>query len=71
MSKRCEDFPCCGHAGDPGGCPDFENVRKCECGRKFFPDNTCFEFCPRCIAEHQLKYGYHDDEGRWVPGENE
>jgi hypothetical protein len=69
---RCEDFPCCGHGSDPGGCPDFENVRKCkECRRKFYPDNQNFENCPRCNAAHQIRHGYMDDDGHWVPGEDD
>ena len=37
---RCEDYPCCGHAGDPGGCPDFSRTVSChDCGVKFHPDD--------------------------------
>lgn len=46
---RCEDFPCCGHAGDPGGCPDYDTVRICkQCGRKFHPDNLTYDYCYAC-----------------------
>ena len=46
---RCEDFPCCGHAGDPGGCPNFEEIRTCkDCGRQFHPDDLTWDYCYRC-----------------------
>lgn len=48
---RCEDFPCCGHGSDPGGCPDYENRRVCkDCGRSFYPDNLTYDYCYRCQA---------------------
>ncbi len=69
---RCEDYPCCGHAGDPGGCPDFENKRTCKtpgCGMQFYPDNYCYDFCSRCNADHQIRHGYMDEEtGQWIEG---
>ena len=48
---KCEDYPCCGHAGDPGGCPDMETIVKCkDCGRKFHPDDLSYDYCYRCQA---------------------
>lgn len=61
MSRR-EDYPCCGHAGDPDGCPDMERVNTCEdCGTRFHPDNRCFYKCPRCNALNEIRHGYYDD----------
>lgn len=50
--SRCEDYPCCGHAGDPDGCPDFSRENECEdCGRSFHPDGGTERFCHRCLAQ--------------------
>lgn len=42
---RCEDFPCCGHANDPEGCPDPEKM-----AAGYFPYN-----CIEC--GDPIKYG--------------
>lgn len=56
---RCEDYPCCGHAGDLDGCPDFSRTNKCKkCGMKFHPDNTCWDYCLKCNSEE-----YDRDDG--------
>ena len=70
---KCEDFPCCGHAGDPDGCPDTQSTNQCkQCGTSFHPDNRCFDFCSRCNAEYEIKNGYIDeDTGEYVPGEED
>ncbi len=57
--SRCEDFPCCGHAGDLDGCPDMDRVNECkDCGERFHPDNRCEKYCSRCVALSEIKNGY-------------
>ncbi len=69
---RCEDYPCCGHAGDPDGCPDMSRLNTCQgCGAQFHPDNRCEDFCPRCNAMHDIKHGYVDSDGHYEPGEDD
>jgi len=54
--SRCEDYPCCGHAGDPGGCPSRE-LRTCkDCGVKFHPDDLCWDYCYRCQEAERRRY---------------
>ncbi len=46
---RCEDFPCCGHAQDPGGCVDYSRINTCkDCGRQFHPDSLTENYCYVC-----------------------
>ena len=53
---RCEDFPCCGHGSDPGGCPDFSRQNTCEdCGRKFYPDALTSRYCYACGSTPRFK----------------
>lgn len=60
---RCEDYPCCGHAGDPDGCPDMNTVNTClDCGRSH-PDNRCFDYCGQCVARFERGGGWSED---WV-----
>lgn len=52
---RCEDFPCCGHGSDPGGCPDFSRLNTCKgCRTKFHPDDLSYDYCYRCQAQNAL-----------------
>lgn len=51
MSKRCEDFPCCGH--ELGCCPDFDESgrqlnMKCVCGA-IVPLTSRFSICEGCM----------------------
>ena len=57
--SRCEDFPCCGHGNDPGGCPDFETTRNCkDCGTAFHPDSLTWDYCYGCADKPRL--------GKWT-----
>lgn len=65
--SRCEDYPCCGHAGDPGGCPDFTNLVKChDCGREFYPDDLSHDYCYRCQAVKRYGEGDYEDQGDYA-----
>lgn len=57
---RCEDFPCCGHAGDPGGCPNFEKLVECKgCRKTFYPDDLAVNYCYACQEDN---WGEDDHE---------
>ena len=47
--SRCEDYPCCEHAGDGGPCPDESGRFRCvECGG-MMPRNASSSLCNKCI----------------------
>lgn len=60
---RCEDYPCCGHADDPGGCPDFSRTVRCKgCGTKFHPDELTENYCYACQNYQENENEYWDEE---------
>lgn len=68
---RCEDYPCCGHVGDEGPCPDFDpdtgeqlNM-KCTCGA-VLPITARYSICDGCIRRSRIEdgddYDYEPDD---------
>jgi hypothetical protein len=65
---RCEDYPCCGHVGDDGPCPDFDPETgkqlnmKCTCGASV-PLGSRFSICAGCLRRggEDDGYSFHGD----------
>lgn len=65
---RCEDYPCCGHVGSDGPCPDFDpdtgkqlNMR-CVCGAEV-PLTSRSSLCRSCLsAPDEDGFSYGDDD---------
>lgn len=65
---RCEDYPCCGHVGEDGPCPDFDpdtgkqlNMR-CVCGARV-PLGSRSSICAGCLRRAAIEDGdYPDDD---------
>jgi hypothetical protein len=62
---RCEDYPCCGHVGEDGPCPDFDpdtgkqlNMR-CVCGAAV-PLSSRSSLCAGCLRRGMAEDGYDD-----------
>lgn len=53
---KCEDYPCCGHVGDEGPCPDFDEETgeqlnmKCVCGA-VLPIHSRSSLCRSCLHD--------------------
>lgn len=69
---RCPDFPCCGHVGDEGPCPDFDPETgeqldmKCVCGVSV-PLTSVSSLCTSCLTRDDDDFlrgegEYFDDE---------
>jgi len=70
---RCEDYPCCGHVGDDGPCPDFDPETgrqldmKCVCGASV-PLHSRTSLCraclhdPECMGCSECDEPYDDEE---------
>lgn len=78
---RCEDYPCCGHVGDEGPCPDFDpetgkqlNMR-CVCGAEV-PLSSRWSLCTACLrrgsdGDDYPDYDYDDESYDYDPDDGE
>lgn len=66
--SRCEDFPCCGHGGGDGPCPEVNPKtgaliwRCCDCGARL-PRGATSSLCRGCLSAIARGYGGNQGGG--------